>query len=140
TGSNFTGNNFPDDDVRTFNAAARITGATSEEEWALISYLARVNYSFMDKYLITGTIRRDGSSRFGEDNRWGNFPSIAIGWDISKENFMRNINWIDELKARASYGRSGNFQIGNYMHMSQVVSSNYVLGGALAGGRIMNTL
>lgn len=140
TGSNFTGNDFPDDDVRTFNAAARITGSTSAEEWALISYLARVNYSFRDKYLITGTIRRDGSSRFGEDNRWGNFPSLAVGWDISKENFMRDIRWIDELKVRASYGRSGNFQIGNYTHMSQVVSSNYVLGGSLAGGRIMNTL
>lgn len=140
TGSNFTGNNFPDDDVRTFNAAARITGSTSVEEWALISYLARVNYSFRDKYLITGTIRRDGSSRFGVDNRWGNFPSLAVGWDIAKEGFMRGTRWIDEFKVRASYGRSGNFQIGNYTHMSQVISSNYVLGGSLAGGRIMSTL
>lgn len=140
TGSNFVGNNFPDDDVRTFNAAARITGSTSIGEWALISYLARVNYSFKEKYLITGTLRRDGSSRFGEDNRWGDFPSLAVGWDVLKENFMRNIGWINELKLRASYGRSGNFQIGNYTYMSQIGSSNYVLDGILVGGRTMNTL
>jgi TonB-linked SusC/RagA family outer membrane protein len=140
TGSNFIGDNFPDDDVRTFNAAARITGSTSVEEWALMSYLARVNYSFQDKYLITATMRRDGSSRFGEDNRWGDFPSLAVGWHLSKEPFMQNVGWLSDLKLRASYGRSGNFQIGNYTYMSQIVSSNYVLGDNLVGGRIMNSL
>ncbi len=136
----FNGNNFPDDDVRTFNAAARITGNTSIEEWALISYLARLNYDYKDKYLLTATIRRDGSSRFGEDNRWGNFPSLALGWHVSKEFFMQNAGWLSDFKLRASYGRSGNFQIGNYTYMSQIVSSNYILGGSLVGGRLMNSL
>lgn len=140
TGSNFVGNNFPDDDVRTFNAAARITGGTSEEEWALISYLARLNYSYKEKYLITATMRRDGSSRFGENNRWGDFPSLAAGWHVSREAFMQNSKWLSDLKLRASYGRSGNFQIGNYTYMSEIGLSNYVLGGGLVGGRIMNSL
>ncbi len=136
----FNGNNFPDDDVRTFNAAARITGGTSIEEWGLISYLARLNYGYKDKYLLTATMRRDGSSRFGEDNRWGDFPSIALGWHVSKEFFMQNSGWLSDLKLRASYGRSGNFQIGNYTYMSQISSSNYILGGSLVGGRIMTSL
>jgi TonB-linked SusC/RagA family outer membrane protein len=140
TGSNFIGDNFPDNEVRTFNAAARITGTTSEEEWALISYLARLNYSYKDKYLITATMRRDGSSRFGENNRWGNFPSLAAGWHVSRESFMQNAGGLSDLKLRASYGRSGNFQIGNYTYMSEIALSNYVLGGGLVGGRIMNSL
>jgi len=138
--ANFNGNDFPDDDVKTFNAAARITGRTSAEEWALISYLARFNYSFKDKYLITATVRRDGSSRFGEDNRWGNFPSLALGWHLSQESFLKGSEKISDLKIRVSYGRSGNFQIGNYTYMSNVGSSNYILGGSLVGGRIMNSL
>ncbi|MEQ9437897.1 MAG: TonB-dependent receptor [Cyclobacteriaceae bacterium] len=138
--TDFNGNDFPDDDVKTFNAAARITGSTGMEEWGLISYLARLNYSYKDKYLLTTTLRRDGSSRFGEDNRWGNFPSVALGWLLSEESFMQDVDWLDELKLRASYGRSGNFQIGNYTYMSEIASSNYVLGGGLVGGRIMNSL
>jgi TonB-linked SusC/RagA family outer membrane protein len=139
-GAIFDGTDFPDDDVKTFNAAARITGSTSVEEWALISYLARINYSYKDKYLLTATIRRDGSSRFGEDNRWGNFPSLALGWQVSNESFLQNVTWFSNLKLRVSYGKSGNFQIGNYTHMSQIVSSNYILGGGLVGGRRMNSL
>src|SRR5690606_16559061 len=137
---NFNGHEFPDDDVKTFNAAARITGGTSVEEWSLLSYLARLNYNYKDKYLLTATIRRDGSSRFGEDNRWGNFPSLAVGWNMFNETFMQDAAWLSNLKLRVSYGRSGNFQIGNYTYMSQIVSSNYILGGSLAGGRRMNSL
>jgi TonB-dependent starch-binding outer membrane protein SusC len=138
--STFTGEQFPDDDVRMFNAAARIVGDSDRQEWSLISYLARVNYAYMDKYLFTGTVRRDGSSRFGRDNRWGVFPSMALGWRLSEEGFMRDNDWVSDLKLRASYGVSGNFEIGNYTHLSQIVDSDYVFGGGLAGGRRMGNL
>ncbi|WPP50057.1 SusC/RagA family TonB-linked outer membrane protein [Catalinimonas niigatensis] len=137
---NFTGYDFPDDEVRTFNAAGRITGSTVEEEWALLSFLARVNYSFEDKYLFTATVRRDGSSRFGSNNRWGTFPSLAVGWRLSDEYFLKNTDWLSDLKLRVSYGLSGNFDIGNYTYFSQLTSSDYVFNENLAGGRIMSTL
>ncbi|MFH5834268.1 SusC/RagA family TonB-linked outer membrane protein [Halalkalibaculum sp. DA3122] len=138
--ASFDGDEFPDDDVQTFNAAARITGATSESEWSLISYLARANYNYKDRYLLTATVRRDGSSRFGSNNRWGIFPSAAIGWHLSNESFMGDVDWVSDLKLRASYGQAGNFKIGNYTYMSQIESNDYILGGSLAGGRTMESL
>ena len=140
-GAFFRGDDYPDDDIKTFNGAARITGNTSIEEWGIISYLARFNYSFKERYLLTATIRRDGSSRFGSDNRWGNFPSMALGWDLAKESFMQNANeWLNNLKFRASYGQTGNFKIGNYTYLSHIVANNYILGGQLVGGKTMSSL
>lgn len=138
--ANFNGSNYPDDDIRTLNAAARITGGTGIEDWGLISYLARVNYSYLDKYLVTASYRADGSSRFGKDNRWGSFPSIALGWRLSQENFLKDQEWINELKLRASYGRSGNFNIPNYASLANIGTANYIFGGSLAPGRTMTTL
>ena len=77
-------------------------------EYALQSFFGRLNYSYMDKYLAEFTIRRDGSSRFYKDRRWGNFPSVSLGWRISEENFMQNADFLDNLKVRASYGELGN--------------------------------
>ncbi|CAL1519802.1 TonB-dependent receptor [Chitinophaga sp. MM2321] len=136
----FNGSNYPDDDIKTLNAAATITGSTDKTEWALLSYLARINYAYKDKYLVTATVRSDGSSRFGPDNRWGTFPSVALGWRVSQEDFMKSSNTFSDLKIRASYGFSGNFNIGDYPYMSNIGTSDYVLGGALAGGRVMNSL
>ncbi|MEH6307949.1 TonB-dependent receptor [Olivibacter sp. CPCC 100613] len=138
--ADFTGNQFPDDDIETLNAAARITGGTDKSDWSLISYLARANYAYLDKYLVTATVRSDGSSRFGSNNRWGVFPSLALGWRISNENFLKNVSWLNELKLRASYGFTGNFNIGNYSYMSNIGTNDYVFNGTLASGRIMNTL
>ena len=87
-------------------------------EWAIMSYLGRVNYNFADKYYVTATIRRDGSSRFGMDNRWGWFPSAALAWRISNENFLKNSNLINNLKLRLGYGITGNQEIGNYSFSS----------------------
>ena len=137
---NFNGTQFPDDDIQTLNAAARITGGTNIEDWALISYLARANYAYDDRYMVTASIRADGSSRFGKDNRWGSFPSVAVGWRLSEEAFLEDQEWIDELKLRASYGRSGNFNIANYASVSNIGTANYVFGGGLAPGRTMNSL
>ncbi|MFX1708534.1 TonB-dependent receptor [Chitinophaga sp. CC14] len=135
--------NFPDDDIKTINGAATLTNnpnVTDKTEWALLSYLARVNYAYKDKYLVTATVRSDGSSRFGPNNRWGTFPSVALGWRVSQEDFMKSSRIFSDLKVRASYGFSGNFNIGNYTYMSSIGTSDYVLGGALNGGRVMNTL
>jgi TonB-linked SusC/RagA family outer membrane protein len=137
---NFRGDDFPDDDIRTLNAAARITGRTGAGDWGLISYLARLNYAYRDKYFLTAAIRRDGSSRFGPDNRWGTFPSVALGWRLSQEPFLRNASWISDLKLRTSYGTTGNFEIGDYDYLGHVVVQNYVLGQGLANGRFLNSL
>ena len=139
-GANFNGSQFPDDDIQTLNAAARITGNTNIEDWALLSYLTRLNYSYKNKYIVTGSFRADGSSRFGNDNRWGSFPSVAVGWRVSEENFLADKDWLDELKLRASYGRSGNFNIANYASLSSIGTGNYIFGGTLAPGRSMNSL
>ena len=77
-------------------------------ESRMISYFGRASYSLMDRYLLTATIRRDGSSNFGSGNRWGTFPSVAAGWRISEEAFMKDIKWIDNLKLRFGWGQTGN--------------------------------
>lgn len=73
-----------------------------------VSYFGRLNYTLMDRYLLTGTIRKDGSSNFGSMNHWGTFPSVALGWRVSQEDFMQNVEWIDNLKLRAGWGQTGN--------------------------------
>lgn len=78
------------------------------DQYTLISYLGRITYSYANKYLATVTARRDGSSKFGANNRYGDFPSFDLGWRISQENFMKGISWIDELKIRGGYGVTGN--------------------------------
>ena len=137
----FNGNEFANDDIEALSAAARITaGNINISDWGLVSYLARVNYSYMDKYLVTATVRSDGSSRFGADNRWGTFPSLALGWRLSDEAFLRDVEWLNEFKLRASYGFSGNFNIGNYSYMSNIGTSDYVFNGGLASGRYKTNL
>jgi len=140
-GSGFSGN-FPDDDIETLNVAENIDGFTNEESWSLLSGIARVNYNLLNRYIFTGTFRADGSSRFGEENRWGNFPSGAVAWNVHNEPFMEELaaGPIPELKVRFSYGVTGNNQIGNFSPLGVVGSSNYVLGGGQAAGRTLNTI
>lgn len=102
-------------------------------EWALLSYMARVNYSFDDKYLVTATVRRDGSSRFGENNRWGTFPSVSLAWRISKESWFPQSEVVSDLKLRAGYGVTGNqASIGNYDLQHCLISVNMLLEGRLS--------
>nr|WP_129729782.1 TonB-dependent receptor [Parabacteroides goldsteinii] len=92
----------------------------------LTSILGRVFYSYKNKYLITATIRRDGSSKFGKNNRYGNFPSASIGWNMAEEQFMENISWLDQLKVRGGYGVLGNQEIDNYQYSSTITTGiNY---------------
>jgi len=87
---------------------------------AIMSFFARANWSYADKYMATATVRRDGSSRFGSNNRWGIFPSISAGWNINKEGFLSDARWIDALKLRASWGRNGNENIGDFRFLSTI--------------------
>lgn len=135
--NSISGTNFPNDEIKTINAAGLISGATStREEWALLSYLARVNYSYNNKYLLTATFRTDGSSRFGADNRWGAFPSVSLGWRVSEEDFMQDVNWLSELRLRTSYGLTGNNFISNYGAIALTTADNYPLGAS--GGTVSN--
>jgi TonB-linked SusC/RagA family outer membrane protein len=98
----------------------------------MISYFARANYTFNNRYLLTGTVRTDGSSRFGQNKKWGVFPSASIAWRISQEDFMRNIaGTVSDLKIRASYGIAGNNRIGNYSAVGLLSTGFYPTGGGL---------
>ncbi len=134
------GTGFADDAIRTLNAATSFTGNTHEENWSMVSYLGRLNYSFQDKYLFTGTLRSDGCSRFGSDNRWGIFPSGSAGWFISKEKFFPELSWLQNLKLRVSYGLNGNNNIGNYTYQATIGSDNYNFGGTIMNGRTLSSL
>lgn len=90
------------------------TNSNTAGDWAMISYLFRANYTYKDKFLVTGTFRRDGSSRFGRENRYGNFPSIALGYRLIQEGFLQNQNVISDLKIRGSWGIIGNDKIAFY--------------------------
>lgn len=137
----FNATNYPDNLIKTINAAALLNSpGGGVEKWSLLSYLARVNYSYKDKYLLTATIRTDGSSRFGANVRYGTFPSAAVAWRASEESFIKQINWISDLKLRASYGRAGNFNIGNYAYSSVISGANYAFGGQLANGRVSTSI
>lgn len=105
-----------------------------KRKWTIASYLARVNYIFDEKYLLTLSGRRDGSSRFGENNKWGNFGSVAVAWRAGEEGFIRELNLFDDLKIRVSYGRTGNQEIPLFGSQPRLQTQNYVLGGALANG------
>ena len=84
----------------------------------LLSYFGRVNYDWKERYLFTFSLRHEGSSRFGENHKWGNFPAVSVGWRISDEKFMKGLSWIDDLKVRYDYGVTGNQEIGNYQSLA----------------------
>lgn len=130
-----TGNTFPDDLV-PFLGSASIRSANSYEfGWSLLAFLGRVNYSYKDKYLISATFRREGSSRFGANSKYGNFPAASIGWRLTEEGFMPKKAWLSDLKLRASWGVTGNNAIGNYPSLAFLGANNYILGNAFAAGK-----
>jgi TonB-linked SusC/RagA family outer membrane protein len=137
SGSNYLRSlSYPNNLVYTLNAVSNdiLEGRSEESEWSLISYLARVNYNYNSKYYITASIRSDGSSRFGKDNKYGYFPSLALAWRASEESFFKQFTWLTNLKLRGSYGETGNNNIGNYAHLATVDYESYVLGNAAVGG------
>lgn len=101
----------------------------NETEWALLSYMARVNYSYEDRYLLTATIRRDGSSRFGKKHRWGTFPSVSVAWRASQEKWFPKNDYVNDLKVRAGYGVTGSqASVGNYSYLASYNTSVYPFG------------
>lgn len=134
TSLNASGNGFVSDVQESFDIGAAATqGVPSSafSEWALLSYLGRVNYTFNDKYLATISFRADGSSRYTEGQKWGTFPSASIAWRLSEEEFIKRINFISDLKIRAGYGETGSTAIGPYYTLNQLASGKVVFGDAL---------
>jgi len=128
-GINLNADPYANDLLQTINASQAIkTWGESVNQWSMISYLGRINYSWSDKYLVTATFRSDGSSRFGEANRFANFPSVAAAWRLSQEKFIKHIKSIDNLKLRTSFGTSGNNNIGNYASLASVNAGSYIFG------------
>jgi TonB-linked SusC/RagA family outer membrane protein len=106
----------------------------SNVKGGLASTFARLNYGFDDRYLLTATVRRDGSSRFGPDKRYGVFPSASIAWRVSQENFLKNSTILNDLKFRVSYGLTGNQNIGNFEFITRAASTPYVFGNTVVVG------
>jgi len=130
-------NTFPNDFALYNNLAAGsslLAPSSGANDWRLISYLARVNYGFDDRFLLTFTARRDGSSRFGTNNKFGFFPSGAFAWKLANEKWLKNQNILSDTKLRVSYGLSGNQEIGNYQYLANIGNSPHVLGGVLNSG------
>jgi TonB-linked SusC/RagA family outer membrane protein len=131
---------FGTDYITTLNDANGINATQSytlESKNVLISYFGRVNYDYLGRYLLSASIRRDGSSRFGYNTKWGVFPAASIGWRLSEEKFMENIDWLSSLKMRASWGISGNNGLGgDYEHIALLESAYYTFGGNQAVGMV----
>lgn len=114
-------NNIPNEDSALWYLNAATDGdlaSGSASEFTLMSYLGRINYAYDNKYLLTASFRADGSSRFAKGNRWGYFPSIALGWKISQEEFLNNVDWLSSLKLRAGWGQIGNQNIAVYPYQT----------------------
>ena len=134
--SSMQNTNFANDITRFDNigAGTREGGpniSSSKRDWRMVSYLARLNYVLLDKYLFTATVRSDGSSKFGKENKWATFPSAALAWRISEEQFLSSANWLTNFKLRASWGKTGNSEIGSYRSLPRFNSVSYSYGGAL---------
>ncbi len=120
-----------DDNVQYYNpgkAQGAIKGSGDFDKWSILSYMGRLNYNFKERYLLTATVRYDGSSRLAEGNKWHAFPSLALGWNIIQESFMENLNFVSGLKLRASWGNVGSTAINPYQTLAQLSDNKYILG------------
>lgn len=134
---------FPNDDLKTFNFTQSVAVLNSEytaSEWMLISMFGRVNYNYKGKYMLSASIRRDGSSRFGWNNLYGTFAAFGGGWKIDKEEFLQNQTWLSNLKLRYSWGENGNNSIGDYRAFGTLTGGNYSFGGSVSTGLVPNTI
>ena len=131
---------FPTDEVPLIAAGNVSSGNNYTSEWSMLSVLGRVNYVYDRKYLVTATIRRDGSSRFGSNERWGTFPSFSLGYRLSDEPFMQSLNFISDLKVRGSWGIAGNNLISNYASQGLLGISRTVTNGQILSGIVPTSL
>ena len=132
--------NFPFDSVKSINVGDASTSTNSENggDWAIESYYGRFNYNLMERYLLTATIRADGSSSFGKDNRWGYFPSVALAWRITQENFMKNVTWLRNAKLRLGWGLVGNQQAGSFAYGTAMKTAVTAWGTGYFSGNFPN--
>ncbi len=145
TGNSHSATGFPSDILLDNNMSAgsnqTATSYSYRYKWSLASWLGRINYNLNNKYLLTLTGRADGSSKFGETNKWAFFPSIGLGWKLSQEEFIKNLGLFSDLKIRASYGRTGNSEISLYSSQATLGIQNYTFGeGNLSTGIGPNTM
>ena len=140
--SNIERRNFASAEITTPGAGSEIVGASAgKSEKANASFISRINYDYKNRYLLTANFRADGSSNFGPNNRWGYFPSFSVGWRISRESFLENIDELSELKLRAGYGIVGNDNVGSYAYLARVGSGgNYPIGGQTMPGTYPATI
>ncbi|MCC8423694.1 TonB-dependent receptor [Mucilaginibacter sp. UR6-11] len=139
--NSISGTGFPNDDIPYLSAASVISAASSSTtQYSLLSAIGRLNYDYKGKYLLQGAVRQDGSSRFGEERKYGYFPSVSAGWIVSDEKFMEQFKQIDLLKVRVSYGITGNNSFGNYTAIPTLSKYNYLLNGVLIQGQTIGTL
>ena len=136
--------NFVVDDL-TYNAIGNgstlVKPNSDATQWVLHSVLGRVNYNFKNKYYFTSSFRADGVSRFGEGNKWGYFPSAAVSWKLSNEEFFRSIEqYVSDLKIRASFGTTGNLEIGEYQSLATLGSYTYIMGDKIITGFAPNRI
>lgn len=134
---------FPNDDLRTFNftqSASVLNSEYTASQWVLLSTFGRVNYDYKKKYMLSASIRRDGSSRFGWNNLWGTFAAFGGAWKIDEEEFLKDSNWLSNLKLRYSWGENGNNSIGDYRTFGTLSGGNYTFGGNVSNGLIPNTI
>ncbi|GGC24505.1 SusC/RagA family TonB-linked outer membrane protein [Parapedobacter defluvii] len=132
------GREFADDDIPWISAAITRIGNVEAADWSLLSYYGRLNYNYRGKYLASFAFRSDGSSKFGQNTRFGDFPSASLGWVLSEEPFIQNIRQINLLKLRLSYGKVGNNNIGDYTYLAAVNSNDYVFGNQVTPGKSLN--
>jgi TonB-linked SusC/RagA family outer membrane protein len=128
--------------LHSLNVGDQSTGTNNGDdgtEWAIESYYGRLNYNLLDRYLLTATLRADGSSSFGEDNRWGWFPSAAFAWRVNNEKFMQNIHWIDNLKLRLGWGLVGNQSAGSYAYGAVMANTATAWGTGYYPGNFPNS-
>lgn len=131
---------YANDNITTLNAGTMYALTSDESEYSMISYLGRINYVYDNRYMLTTTLRSDGSSRFGRNKKWGTFPSVSLGWRISQEKFMQDVKPISDLKIRASFGISGNNRIGNYSAIGLLSTGFYPTGDAVQNTVNPNTM
>lgn len=139
-GSQVTKKQFSSNDIQVLSEGNDITSRTSgwKDAASLASYFGRFNYSFDDKYLLTLTMRADGSSKFGPNNKWGYFPSGSLAWRVSKEEFLKSADFIYDMKLRAGYGEVGNEAIANYLYGASLLTVNTPFGTGYRMEKISN--
>ncbi len=141
-GNEFRNNSIAADDLQYYNPTygANLVGEGSEEKWDILSYMARLNYSYDDRYLLTLTMRTDASSRLAPGNKDNLFPSAAIGWNMHRESFIGNIKPISSMRLRASYGRVGNTAISAYQTLGALSAITYNYGDATTTGVFLSNV